>query len=1153
MSTASKLWLFFLGFIVILLVTVIPIWFWLASLLREMSDIAPGRLDLQSTLQSILITLVIIPAGGSLIAIVFSAVIGQGIVRTEETLRITLSSIGDGVITTDLKGNVTYQNSISESLTGWSDIESRDRSLHEIFQIVNESSRIKVDNPVDKVLRDGRIVGLANHTVLIRRDGVEFSIDDSAAPIRDQKGNMIGVVLIYRDISKQRETERLVEDALAYAESIVETVREPLMVLDSNLKVLSANRSFYKTFKVHRKAVENVLLYQLGNDQWDIPQLRSLLENVTQEGRVIEGFEVEHNFPSVGLRTMKLNARKLRQDSHRSELILLAMEDVTLRKRADEEREVLLREIGAERSKLLDIFHHAPSFMAILSGEHHVFEIANKRYQELVGNRQLIGLPVRDALPEVVQQGFIDLLDNVYKTGEPFVGSDVLIALQREPGDDKTKLYMDFVYQAIRDADGLITGVMVQGIDLTERKKAETAEIQYKVLFENIPGMFLILDPDYTIKAVSDAYLNATMTERSRIVERNIFDVFPDDPAESDASGVRNLRLSLDRVRTTHKTDVMAVQRYPTRTPEGDFEEKFWSPVNSPVTGKDGSLFFIVHRVEDVTEYIQMVQKDDLLEPNSRDQMMAAEIVQRGHELQKITQQLQDEERRFRTLVEQVKDYAIFMTDQNGLATTWNKGVYRVLGFTEEEFIGVDIVSSIFRPEDVAQGVAQAELNEAAKTGSASDDRWMMRKDGTHFWAVGVTTGLHSDKGELIGFMKVMRDQTQHKNLEESLRASATDLAESDRRKTEFLATLGHELRNPLAPICTGLEAMKLLENDPAAVREIRFTMQRQLQQLIRLIDDLLDISRISHGKMELRKCRVSLQEIIRSAIEAAKPFIDAASHSLTVSAPAESIVLDADPNRIAQVMSNLLNNATKYTPEGGNIRLAVEEDAGYVNVSVQDNGLGIPEELKDTIFEVFTQIDQPLEQGYSGLGIGLTLVKRLVELHGGSIDVSSEGAHKGSTFTVRLPVLSEALPVGAEVDDLDVSVNTGPLRILVVDDNKEAAKMLQEVLNILGNEVRAAFDGQQAIEIASEYLPDVVLMDIGMPKMNGYQAAAHIRAQSYGKEMVLIALTGWGQDDDKRRTQEAGFDFHLVKPTNLAELQHLLKKCKPKVTASET
>jgi PAS domain S-box-containing protein len=381
-------------------------------------------------------------------------------------------------------------------------------------------------------------------------------------------------------------------------------------------------------------------------------------------------------------------------------------------------------------------------------------------------------------------------------------------------------------------------------------------------------------------------------------------------------------------------------------------------------------------------------------------------------------------------------------------------------------------------------------------------------------------------------------------------RLAETKLREADRRKDEFIATLAHELRNPLAPIRTGLEVLKLAKGDDALTEEIHLTMERQTMQLIILVDDLLDVSRITQGKLELRKTRVPISQVIQSAVEASRPFITEAHHELTLELPNQDLYLHADPNRLAQVVSNLLNNAAKYTPEGGKIILSTKCEGNDLLISVADNGIGIPADMQSRIFEMFAQIvDGPLERSVRGLGIGLTLVKSLVEMHDGSIHIQSDGLNKGSIFTVRLPLL---IDTHAELPLTRLNeCNSGSVgrKVLVVDDNRAAAQMLGTLVQMFGNEVRLASDGCEAIRIAEEFLPEVILMDIGMPEMNGYEAARHIRRQPWSAGMKLIALTGWGQDEDRRKTKEAGFDYHLVKPAEPAELQRLLGPVEQKVS----
>jgi PAS domain S-box-containing protein len=374
-------------------------------------------------------------------------------------------------------------------------------------------------------------------------------------------------------------------------------------------------------------------------------------------------------------------------------------------------------------------------------------------------------------------------------------------------------------------------------------------------------------------------------------------------------------------------------------------------------------------------------------------------------------------------------------------------------------------------------------------------------------------------------------------------------LRDTDNRKDEFLATLAHELRNPLAPIRNALEIMRVDGRDHTSVGLAARTMiERQLEQMVRLVDDLLDVSRITRGRLELRKERVDLAQVIKSAVETSRPLIDAAHHSLDVDLPSPPVYLDADPVRLAQVFANLLNNAARYMDRGGRVRVSARRAGAYVQVAVTDTGMGIAADALPRIFDMFAQVHQTRESSRTGLGIGLTLVKRLVELHGGTVAAHSEGAGRGTELLVRLPMAAAAgtARAPAVADAVPEAVPASrPItyRILVADDNRDAAESMGMLLRLMGNEVRTVYDGVKAVEEAAAFRPDVILLDIGMPKLNGYDAAKQIREQRWSEGTMLVALTGWGQEEDKRKASEAGFDRHFTKPLDPAELQRLISE----------
>jgi signal transduction histidine kinase/DNA-binding response OmpR family regulator len=418
-----------------------------------------------------------------------------------------------------------------------------------------------------------------------------------------------------------------------------------------------------------------------------------------------------------------------------------------------------------------------------------------------------------------------------------------------------------------------------------------------------------------------------------------------------------------------------------------------------------------------------------------------------------------------------------------------------------------------------------------------------------------VSTPLKTYNGTIVGMLST-HFRTTHRPSERDQRLLdlharlAADLIErrryeqalkdADRRKDEFLATLAHELRNPLAPIRNAIQITKM--SDQREVREqARALMERQLEQMVRLVDDLMDVSRITRDKLELRRERVELAAVVRNAVETSRPVIEQACHELTVTLPPQPVHLDADPTRLAQVLLNLLNNASKYTDRGGRIWLSAERQGSDAVVSVRDTGIGIPREALGRIFEMFSQVDRTLERSRGGLGIGLTLVKRLVEMHGGRIEAGSDGPGKGSTFTLRLPALIEPPRPGHQGKEKEEVALRSALRILIVDDNLDGADSLSMMLRIMGNDTRTAYDGLEAVAVAAAFRPDVVLLDIGLPKLNGYDTCRRIREQPWGRGMVLIAVTGWGHEEDVRRSHEAGFDRHMVKPVDPCDLMKLL------------
>ena len=433
-------------------------------------------------------------------------------------------------------------------------------------------------------------------------------------------------------------------------------------------------------------------------------------------------------------------------------------------------------------------------------------------------------------------------------------------------------------------------------------------------------------------------------------------------------------------------------------------------------------------------------------------------------------------------------------------------------------------------PEDRESAVAAFEG--ARQGGQYHDEFRVLDLDGCVRWAEVRGECAFNETGTPVWMSGTVLDITDRKQTEQTLR-------EVDRRKDEFLATLAHELRNPLAPVRNAVEILHLKGPAIPELQWAREVIDRQVRHLARLIDDLMDLSRINRGNIELKREPVLLSKVVQGAVETSRPLIETCGHQLTVELPEGPVVVDADLTRLSQVYWNLLNNAAKYMQRGGRIELRTELQGTDVLVSVRDEGVGIPADKLSSIFEMFSQVETALSRSQGGLGIGLYVVKRLVEMHGGQIEARSDGPGKGSEFVVRLPIVV-AQDVTRETND-NAAALVSNLRILVVDDNEDAASSSAILLTMMGNHVRTAHDGEAAVQEASDFHPHVVLLDIGLPKMNGYEAAQTIREQPWGSDMIPIAVTGWGQEADKRMSERAGFNHHIVKPVDPRALMKYL------------
>ncbi|HJS80910.1 MAG TPA: PAS domain S-box protein [Vitreimonas sp.] len=507
--------------------------------------------------------------------------------------------------------------------------------------------------------------------------------------------------------------------------------------------------------------------------------------------------------------------------------------------------------------------------------------------------------------------------------------------------------------------------------------------------------------------------------------------------------------------------------------------------------------------------------------------------------------ELRRSEERFRLLVEGVQDYAIYMLTPDGTVTSWNGGARRIKGYEAHEIVGKHF-SRFYRSEDIDAGKPWGELAMAREHGRAEDEGWRVRKDGTRFWARVVVTALRDADGQLHGYAKVTQDLTQQRQ------SAALEVAA--RQVHDFIAVLAHELRNPLAPIRNAAHLLAVATPGAQEFEVARLAIDRQSAQLMRIVDDLLDIGRITRGALSIHPERVDLRDIVARAIEAARPGIDSAGHQLSIQLPPEPVFLQADEMRVTQALTNVLNNAARYTDAGGKIALSLRRESqdqnyteeanqlAWASLSVRDTGRGIDPEFIASIFGMFVQGRHAASRSQGGLGVGLALARAIIELHHGTIEARSEGAGKGSEFIIKLPV-EAARPAIAPAQPKRPANGRASVarRVLVVDDIVDAAAMLAALIRQLGHEVEIVHDGSAALRAVEGYRPEVILLDIGMPGMNGFEVAQRLRELRRVPRLRIVAVTGWGKPEDRQRSREAGFDMHLIKPVELSEIQQAL------------
>jgi two-component system CheB/CheR fusion protein len=780
-------------------------------------------------------------------------------------------------------------------------------------------------------------------------------------PYRTAEHKIEGAVVALLEIDEIKLAQERLRELAEYAEAIVSTVRDPLVVLDGDLRVQSANASFLRTFKVSREDTENRLFYELGDGQWNVPSLKSILEEILPGDTTVESFVVEREFPDIGPKTILLNARRLEQHDGKVASILLALEDVTEQRRLEREQIAILEQLRDSEGRY-----------------HHMVE----------------SLPA--ALYTCDAEGYVTLYNDAALTlwdREPEIGKDVWCGSWRMYRPDGTDLPIDDRPMALAIKEG--------------------RAVRDEIVIERPDGS--------RVNVV--AYATPTLN------------------ASGAVTGAINLLMD-----------------------------------NSP-------------------------QK-----------------------------QSEEAKAHLAAIVESTDD-AIISKDLDGTIRSWNRGAEKMFGYRAEEAIGKSI--TLIVPPDRRD--EEKQILEILRRGERVYHNETVRigKDSRRIDVSLTISPVHNKAGKIVGASKIARDITERNQATEALR-------NADRRKDEFLAMLAHELRNPLAAVSSAVDLLGM----PGGEKHLdsgRKVIGRQTRHLVRLVDDLLDISRITRGIVTLRKSIIDAAAAVDRAIEIISPIMEARQHELEVSISKRPLWLEGDATRLEQMIANLLANAARYTDPGGHILVKAERQKNTIAITVRDDGIGISTELLPHVFELFSQSERSSDRSAGGLGIGLTLVKSLVDMHGGSVEARSEGLGKGSEFILRLPAIKGAVRKPRRALSEGPAAPNAPRNVLVVDDNQDAALLLAHLLEAAGHKVEKVYDGLAALAAARANRPDVILMDIGLPGLDGYEVAKQMRQDPALSDVLLIAISGYCQDEDRDRSQIAGFDHHLAKPPDHQELLTLL------------
>jgi PAS domain S-box-containing protein len=943
----------------------------------------------------------------------------QELLQQREWYQVTLASIGDAVITTDVESRVTFLNPVAEAMTGWSQTEAQGQPLLSVFRIINEDTRQPAENPIGKVLTTGRVVGLANHTALIARGGRELAIEDSAAPIRDTTGAIVGAVMVFHDVTSRRKAERALRASEERLRAMFTQAAIGIGIANLDGTFHEVNQKFCSLLGYSGEELQKRTFLQIthADDRSATEiQVRRLLDGLAGSYTLEKRYVRKGGAVFWGNTTVTL----MHQENGAPAQFLGIVEEITQRKEAE-----------ATRSRLSAVIESSDDAIITktLDG---IITSWNPAAQRIFGYsaNEVLGKPVTVLIPADHLDEEPAILERL-RRGDRI---DHYSTVRRRK--DGTLIDVSLSVSPIKDFSGRIIGASKIARDVTAQKRAEEALRDQNRVLEllEVTGRSIAshLDLENILQTVTD-----TATQLSGGQFGAFFYNVTNESGESY---------------------VLYALSGATR----EAFDKFGLPRNTPVFNPTFTGQGIV-RSADITKDARY----GTMEPHHG--------MPQGH-----------------------------LPVRSYLAVPVISHTGAVLGGL---FFGhPDVGVFTERAERIVSGIA-------AQAAIAMDNARL--------------------------YEAAQREIANRERAEAALR-------EIDERKDLFLATLAHELRNPLAPI----RQAALISSAPGATeaqkRWSHDVISRQVHNMSLLLDDLLDISRVTRGTLELRMEMTDLAAVTDAAVETARPVIDGKRHTFTMQLPAEPVLFAADPLRLAQVLSNLLTNAAKYTDPGGRIELRASASDDAVTISVADTGVGLASDALSRVFAMFSQVKGTQDRSEGGLGIGLALSKGLVELHGGSIEARSLGVGRGSEFVVHLP--RRSITSGAHAPQRTARPqHVVKRRVLIADDNRDAAESLALLLRLEGHEVDVVHDGSQALAAFTDLNPEVALLDIGMPELDGYEVARRVRQGTLGRAVTLVAVTGWGQQSDKARALAAGFNYHFTKPVQPEQLIELLRADLPR------